>query len=192
MIVTSGARPSKVDEGQRMVKVRHRSRRTSRDGPIESVPFANRQHPGLGLEIVSLAELRGRVPMHHRHLYTRPVFHQLILTEAGVVEHEVDFEHYRCGAGTVLHQRPGQVQKFGRETDAQGWVVLYLPEFLPPEPLLETRLGPPIRWRLPRQRGSYAASRVHCTRSFRPMKRPTARTVRCTRFSICCWHSYSM
>ena len=82
------------------------------------------------------------MPMHHRHLYTRPVFHQLILTEAGVVEHEVDFEHYRCGAGTVLHQRPGQVQKFGRETDAQGWVVLYLPEFLPPEPLLETRLGP--------------------------------------------------
>lgn len=125
-----------------MIKSRHRRHRTSQEGKIESVPFANRRHPGLDLEVMSFAELRNRVPSHHRHLYTRPDFHQLILTESGVVEHEVDFERYRCGAGTVLHQRPGQVQKFGREIDAQGWIVLFLPEFLPPEPLLETRLGP--------------------------------------------------
>lgn len=125
-----------------MIKARHRDRRVLRDRTIESVPFANRRHPDLDFEVMSLAELRSRVPMHHRHLYTRPVFHQLILTESGVTEHEVDFERYRCSAGTVLHQRPGQVQKFGRTTDAQGWIVLFLPEFLPSEPLLETRLGP--------------------------------------------------
>lgn len=142
MILASGRQPSKVDEGQRMVKTRHRSSKALRDRTIESVPFVNRRHPGLDMEVMSLAELHGRMPMHHRHLYTRPVFHQLILTESGVVEHEVDFERYRCSAGTVLHLRPGQVQKFGRETDAQGWLVLFLPEFLPPEPLLETRLGP--------------------------------------------------
>lgn len=104
--------------------------------------FANPRFPGLGLEMLSLAQLRDRVPLHQRRGRSRPDFHQLMLIESGATEHDIDFERHRCRAGTMLHLRPGQVQRYVRDAPAEGWVLLFQAEFVPPEPLLEARLGP--------------------------------------------------
>lgn len=126
-----------------MVEKGRHPRNAFRDTPIEPVPFSNPRHPRFDLEVLSLAELRRRVPKRHSQVHTRLDFHELMLIESGVLEHEVDFERYRCDAGSVLHVRPGQVQRFLRNADAQGSVMLFCSEFLPAGPLLEVRLGPP-------------------------------------------------
>jgi len=109
--------------------------------PIEQVPFAPPLHPHLGLELMTLAELRRRVPAHHRHVRSRPAFHQLMLIESGSTEHDIDFIRHRCPAGSALRLYPGQVQRFVRDAPAEGWVLLFDPEFLPPEPLLDAPHG---------------------------------------------------
>ncbi|HEX6363081.1 MAG TPA: helix-turn-helix transcriptional regulator [Albitalea sp.] len=110
--------------------------------PIEPVSFLNPRHPGLGLEVLSLAQLRERVPARHRTVRSRPDFHQIMLVESGTTEHDIDFVRHRCRAGSVLHLRPGQVQRFVRSDAARGWVLLFRPEFVPPDPALESPLGP--------------------------------------------------
>lgn len=56
-----------------------------------------------------------------------------MLIESGRMEHEVDFERHRCGTGSLLHVRPGQVQRFLRDAGAAGWALLFTPEFVPPQ-----------------------------------------------------------
>lgn len=126
-----------------MVKVGHSSRPIASTGPpIEPVHFQNPSHPNLGLEVLSLTQLRQILPPHHRRVRTRPNFHQLMLIETGSIEHDVDFVRQRCRAGSVLYLRPGQVQRWVRDTPAEGWVALFRPEFLLPEPLLDAHIAP--------------------------------------------------
>src|SRR6185437_14653760 len=133
---------SKVETRQPMVKKGRRPRSSLVDEPIEPLRFSNPLHPRFEYEILWLAVLRRRVPSRHSQVHTRLDFHQLLLVESGLIEHNVDFERHRCGAGSVLHVRPGQVQRFLRNADAQGWAILFCSEFLPADPLLEVRLGP--------------------------------------------------
>lgn len=109
---------------------------------IEPVHFAHPEHPGLGLEVLSFAELRRRVPARHSRMYSRPQFHQLIWVESGRLEHEVDFVRHRCAGGSVLHIRPGQVQRFVADHHVRGTALLFTSEFLLPEPLVAASLGP--------------------------------------------------
>lgn len=107
-------------------------KRASRPG-IEPVTYGNPRHPGLGIETFSLAELRRRAPIEHLALPQRPEFHMLMLVTAGRGVHDIDFRRYACAKGTVLHVRPGQVQRFGLSPSLAGEIVLFTPEFLPPQ-----------------------------------------------------------
>ncbi len=122
-----------------MVKI-GQSRKASSD-PIEPVPFLNPDRPELGLEVLTWAELRAKLPARHRSIRSRPDFHQLMLIEAGAVVHDVDFVRHRCRAGEALLLRPGQVQQFILDDVVRGWIVLFRSEFVPPEPALEHALG---------------------------------------------------
>ncbi len=55
-------------------------------------------------------------------------FHVLIAVTGGHYEHMVDFERHRCGAGSILVVRPGQVHEFGPATSWRGWTVLFRAE----------------------------------------------------------------
>ena len=116
---------------------------------IEPVPFVNPRCPGLGVEVMPLAQLRQRLPARHRSARSRPDFHQLMLVESGSAVHAVDFERHHVPAGAVLTVHAGQVQQFVEDADAQGWIVLFRPEFLPAEALPDTALvpleGAPVR-----------------------------------------------
>lgn len=109
---------------------------------IEAVPFENSRHLGFGMEILTFEQLRQRIPARHRQIQSRPDFHQVMLIESGETEHDIDFARHRCSTGGVLHLRPGQVQQFVCDNNAQGWVLLFRADFIPAEAILETRLGP--------------------------------------------------
>lgn len=122
-----------------MVKIRQE--RDSLSEAIEPVPFLNPSRPGLGVEVLSLDELRAKLPERHRSIRSRPDFHQLMLIESGSTVHDIDFVRHTCRAGDALLLRPGQVQQFIRDGGAHGWVVLFTSEFVPPEAALEHALG---------------------------------------------------
>ncbi len=122
-----------------MVKIRQTGK--SLNEAIEPVPFLNPDRPGLGVEVLSLAALRAKLPKRHRSMRSRPNFHQLMLIESGTTVHDIDFVRHTGRAGDALLLRPGQVQQFIRDGGAHGWVVLFTSEFVPPEPALEHVLG---------------------------------------------------
>ncbi len=122
-----------------MVKIRQEHDALSE--AIEPVPFQNPDRPGLGIEVLSLEELRAKLPARHRRIRSRPDFHQLMLIESGATVHDIDFVRHTCRAGDALLLRPGQVQQFIRDAGATGWVVLFTSEFVPPEAALEHALS---------------------------------------------------
>lgn len=99
---------------------------------ITTLPYRPPQRYALDLEVMTVAELRSRMPVGQRHFVHRIEFHMLVLVTRGAFAHMVDFEHYTCSKGTLLALRPGQVQRFQRAPEWQGWVAMFRPEFLLP------------------------------------------------------------
>lgn len=99
---------------------------------IESIPYRPPLAYALDLEVMSMGELRRRVPVEHRHFVHRIEFHMLILVTRGAFTHMVDFDDYRCARGVLLALRPGQVQRFERAQGWDGWITMFRPEFLLP------------------------------------------------------------
>jgi AraC-like DNA-binding protein len=91
-----------------------------------------------GVELVFSDELRRRVELHDARGVERVDFHCLIYVSSGRYRHMVDFEHFECGAGSVLLVRPGQVHRFGDLAGWTGWMIVFRSEELPttggPEP----------------------------------------------------------
>jgi AraC-like DNA-binding protein len=101
--------------------------------PIQGVRYFNRRFPKLGIEPLALSELFRRVPPDHLDHPQRPAFHLLMLFSSGTTTHFLDFERFRCTAGTLLHVRPGQVQQFVPGAEVEATVVLFTPEFVLPD-----------------------------------------------------------
>ncbi len=81
--------------------------------PAIDIFFDPQHHSGgLPVEILDRQELMERMPDRHMRNLQRARFHQLVVCSAGHGTHHVDFAPHRLSAGTVLHIRPGQVQKF--------------------------------------------------------------------------------
>jgi AraC-like DNA-binding protein len=99
---------------------------------IETLPYRPPQQYALDLEVMTIDELRGRMPVGQRHFVHRIQFHMLVLVTGGRFTHMVDFEYYPCARGTLLALFPGQVQRFERAPGWQGWVAMFRPEFLLP------------------------------------------------------------
>ncbi|HEY9722009.1 MAG TPA: AraC family transcriptional regulator [Oscillatoriaceae cyanobacterium] len=62
--------------------------------------------------------------------FQRPRFHLLTLYTGGEGLHEIDFVHYYCQAGTLLHVHPGQVIRYRNVERAEATLVLFKPEFI--------------------------------------------------------------
>nr|QIY68746.1 hypothetical protein HEP84_05360 [Streptomyces sp. RLB1-33] len=67
---------------------------------------------------MSFATLRERLLPSVAAAPSRPDFHQLTLVTRGEGTALIDFVDYPCAPGTLLHLRPGQVQRF--PADPQG------------------------------------------------------------------------
>jgi AraC-like DNA-binding protein len=89
----------------------------------------------LDVEVFSVAELKRRVDIAHFRAAHRIEFYLLICITHGQCIHTVDFKPIDCKAGTVLMLRPAQAQQFDAESDWDGWLVIFRPEFLLPSQL---------------------------------------------------------
>ncbi|MFC1438454.1 helix-turn-helix transcriptional regulator [Streptacidiphilus sp. N1-10] len=106
---------------------------------VVDVSYDNPDQPRLGLEVMSFATLRERLVPSVAGAPSRPDFHQLTLVTGGEGTALIDFVGYPCGPGTLLHVRPGQVQRFpagpqGGIADLDATLVVFTPAFPPPVP----------------------------------------------------------
>lgn len=124
--------------------------------PIEQRGYRNSTHPGLRVEVLSYAELRHRVPEPDFTRLHRLDFHQITLIERGEGTTTIDFVDLACRPGTLLHVRPGQVQRLpvtigGGPADLDATVILFTQDFparLPATaPLTDDPFGP-TAWQL--------------------------------------------
>lgn len=121
-----------------MVKNRHE---TSRG--ILDIPFAAPAGTPAGVEVMSLAALRGRVS---RQLVARPQrsdFHHLLTLTSGGMWHTVDFNRYRLRPGSWLWVRPGQVHQWGNLTGSEGTLILFQQDVLDPATAAAARVDDP-------------------------------------------------
>ena len=109
--------------------------------PILDVHYAGPAHPGTAIEVVRLSDLFSRVDDEHFVPPQRPRFHLLALVTAGAGSHMIDFRVHRCHKGTLLHVRPGQIQRFIRTPPFEAIVVLFSPAAILRDGALEQVTG---------------------------------------------------
>lgn len=104
----------------------------NRNSDIQRVGYRPSGGYQLDLEVFSIEELRRRVEIDKLSEPQRIEFYQLICVSDGACVHTVDFKPVQCGPGTLLMLRPAQAQQFDTESNWNGWIVIFRPEFLLP------------------------------------------------------------
>ncbi|WP_405163156.1 helix-turn-helix transcriptional regulator [Nocardia sp. NBC_01499] len=96
-----------------------------------------------GVEVLSLAELRRRIPGEQLAIPQRPEFHHLLTLTGGSLRHMVDFTAYTLEPGAWLWIRPGQVNQWSDLTHAEGTLILFQQSFLTPATVTTARIDDP-------------------------------------------------
>ncbi|MBD0742399.1 helix-turn-helix transcriptional regulator [Streptomyces sp. CBMA152] len=122
---------------------------------VIDIAYRNPDLPRLGIEVLTFDALRRRLRRTVARTTSRPDFHQLLLVRGGTGTAMVDFVPRPCAPRTLLHVRPGQVQRFpadatGRLAELDAVLVLFTAAFLPPLPLATPLLDGfgPAHWTL--------------------------------------------
>lgn len=124
---------------------------------IPEFEYRNSQRPGKGIELFPFADLARRLTTATFSAPHRIDFHQLILVTAGNGGATVDFASHPCVPGTLLHVRPGQVQRLptasnGQPAQLDATVLLFTRDFPPRLPMIAELAGDPFgptAWSLP-------------------------------------------
>lgn len=124
---------------------------------IPEFEYRNPQRPGRGIELFPFADFASRLAAERFGAPHRIDFHQLILVTHGNGAATVDFANHSCGPGTLLHVRPGQVQRLpttssGQPAPLDATVLLFARAFPPRLPLIAEPAGDPFgptAWLLP-------------------------------------------
>lgn len=94
------------------------------------VPFAHSEGRSSGVDIVSLAELRGRPLDHRLDEPMRPRFFTFHFVTEGEGRHWLDFQPVELRAGDVLCVRPGAVHAFDGPSTHGALLLLFTPAVL--------------------------------------------------------------
>lgn len=129
---------------------------------FEERGYRNRSRPQLGIEVMTLSDLRRRLTPEAFGAAHRLDFHQITLITRGRGVAVIDFAEHACRPGTLLHTRPGQVQRLPRTVEEpgqpEGVVVLFTRSFVH-RPGLIAGLGTDA-WQLEQQEGRRIRSLV--------------------------------
>ena len=98
---------------------------------LPEVRFKNPRLAALGIEPMSMAELRGKVAAKRFDQPERVDFYLLMLVGAGVGIHTVDFRDWPLSPGQMLFVQPGQVQQWHFEDQFEAQLILIDPGALP-------------------------------------------------------------
>ena len=104
----------------------------SRANQLPQIRFDNPRLSRVGVELMTLRELRRKVAVAELASPQRIEFFLLLLVEEGDGTHLVDFVEHRLRAGDVLLIKPGQVLQWRQGGDFQGLMVLLTPDAFGP------------------------------------------------------------
>ncbi|GAQ59913.1 helix-turn-helix domain-containing protein [Streptomyces scabiei] len=110
---------------------------------IPELPFAAPAGTPAGVEVMSLAELRRRVPAQALAGPQRPDFHHLLTLTEGDLRQVVDFSGHALEPGSWMWVRPGQVHQWGDVSRAEGTLILFRQDVLDPATAAAARVDDP-------------------------------------------------
>ncbi|MFD3513689.1 helix-turn-helix domain-containing protein [Streptomyces sp. NPDC058657] len=154
--------------------VKKRQPGESESASIPEVRFHAPSSAPAGVEVLTLAALRGNSCAGSLSVPHRPDFHHLLVLDRGTLPLMVDFASYRLRVGEWLWVRPGQVHRWDEMHGAEGVLVLFEAGFPDPATSAAARLddpfGPTVR--RPSQAAGVAARRAldHLDHEFRSLR----------------------
>ncbi len=99
---------------------------------LRETRFANARLDPVGVELLTVSELRARVSVKMLSETERVEFFMALVATAGRGEHLVDFERFSLRAGDVVFVRPGQVQQWQTRDGFEADLLLIDPAVIRP------------------------------------------------------------
>jgi AraC-like DNA-binding protein len=99
---------------------------------LRDTRFANERLDAVGLELLTVSQLRQRVPLPLLCEAERVEFCMLMVVSRGSGEHMLDFTRMPLKPGRVVFVRPGQVQEWRPQSGYEADVLLIEPAVLHP------------------------------------------------------------
>ncbi|MCC3773296.1 helix-turn-helix transcriptional regulator [Streptomyces sp. UNOB3_S3] len=124
---------------------------------VIDIAYDNPDRLHTGIEVLTFDALKQRLKGSVARRPSRLDFHQVMLVRGGEGTAMVDFVTHPCARGTLLHLRPGQVQRLpsgpnGHLADLDAILLLFTADFPPPLPATHEvldGLGGPVARHLP-------------------------------------------
>lgn len=107
-----------------------RARSTGKAAEIISRSFQPPDGRLFDVEVKQAHVEAGRASLPFVEAPERLDFYCFIYVLSGTLRHRVDFDELRCGPGSVLAIRPGQVHQFDLRATWRGWLALFRPEVI--------------------------------------------------------------
>lgn len=98
--------------------------------PLKEVDFENTRLNPVGVELMTLAQLRTRATAQQLAQPERVSFHILFLVTHGTGMHTVDFVDHPLQAGSLLSVHPGQVHQWPSNPHIDGQLIIFVPAAL--------------------------------------------------------------
>ncbi len=100
--------------------------------PLRETRFANARLDPIGVELMTVSQLRARVSTRQLFETERVRFFMVLVVTAGQGEHLVDFERFMLRTGHVVFLRPGQVQQWQPAAGFEADLLLIDPAVVQP------------------------------------------------------------
>jgi AraC-like DNA-binding protein/quercetin dioxygenase-like cupin family protein len=97
---------------------------------LKQVDFENARLNAVGVELMTLAQLRMRVPPDQLAQPERVSFHIIYWVSQGTGTHTVDFVEHALQAGSLVCVRPGQVHQWQSNACFDGQLLIFAPAAL--------------------------------------------------------------
>lgn len=99
---------------------------------LRTTRFANKRLDPIGVELLTLSELRARVSAKLLFKMERVEFFMVLVATGGRGEHLVDFERFPLQAGHAVFVRPGQIQQWQPQAGLEADLLLIDPAVIQP------------------------------------------------------------
>ena len=96
------------------------------------VHFSNPRLAPVGVEVLTLSQLKDRAPKALLAGPQRVDFHHILVMQRGRATHTIDLENHLLTPGSVAVVQPGQIQRWDCDADAEALVLLVTREALAP------------------------------------------------------------
>lgn len=101
--------------------------RGQKQSVLKEVHFDNAHFNAVGVELLTLAELRNRVPAEQLQIAERVSFHIFFLVTQGSGVHTIDRVDYTLQVGSLVSIHPGQVHRWQMNAEIDGHLMIFAP-----------------------------------------------------------------